>query len=211
MKITELKSTKRDGRVNVYIDGEYSFTVYDEFIYEYSLFPDNDFDQSLLDEILIKDNTRYAKANAFDTLSRGAITASALKRKLIEKGVIAEIALETVDYLIKNDYINDLRYAENAVSVLHETKGYGKNRVMQFFYEKGVPNDISEDVCERYFADLEKPDVLSDLISQFAAHYDLTQLKSRNKLITKLARLGYDYAEIKDKLKDYIDTNDFED
>ncbi len=211
MKITELKPTKRDGRVNVYIDGEYSFTVYEEFIYEYSLFPENEFNASVLDEILLKDNKKFAKIKAFDTLSRGAVTVSAMRKKLTEKGVLREVTEETVDYLVKNDYLNDYRFAENAVSVLHETKGFGKNRVMQFFYEKGVPKDIANEVCDRYFADFEGPDVLSELISQVASHYDLNDLKSRNKLIAKLARLGYDYSEIKEKLKKYTDNFDFED
>jgi regulatory protein len=146
MKITELKPTKRDGRVNVYIDGEYSFTVYEEFIYEYSLFPENEFNASVLDEILLKDNKKFAKIKAFDTLSRGAVTVSAMRKKLTEKGVLREVTEETVDYLVKNDYLNDYRFAENAVSVLHETKGFGKNRVMQFFYEKGVFSSLEKGI-----------------------------------------------------------------
>ncbi|MBR2327876.1 MAG: RecX family transcriptional regulator [Clostridia bacterium] len=211
MKITELKPTRRDGRINVYLDGEYSFTVFEEFIYEYSLFPENEISEELLPEIMAKDGRKYAKLKAFDHLSRGALTVSAMKKKLSDKGIANDIIEETVAYLIKNDYINDRTFAENAISVLHETKGFGKNRILQFFYEKGVPKDIATEVTEQYFEDCERPDVLGDLISELAPHYDLGDIKSRSKLIAKLTRLGYGYSEIKENLRNYTDNIDFED
>ena len=203
MKITELKPTRREGRVNVYIDGEYAFTVYEDIISEYDLFPDNEFDESKKDEIIEKDSERYAKAKAFDYLSRGASTVLGMKRRLLEKKIPLSAVNKTLDYLVENGYLNDEEYAENAVSFLHEVKRYGKSRIEQVLFEKGVPKDIAEDAVKSYFADCERPDVLGSLLGDIAAKYDLSDRATKDKLIKKLLRQGFCYEEIKTALSEY--------
>ncbi len=204
MVITELKPTRREGRVNVYIDGEYAFTVYADTVSEYDLFPENVFDESKKDEILEKDSERYAKAKAFDYLSRGASTVLGMKRRLLEKKIPVSTVNKTLDYLVENGFLNDAEYAENAVSFLHEIKRYGKSRIEQVLFEKGVPKDIAEEAVERYFADCERPDVLSELVGDIAAKYDLSDRATKDKLIKKLLRQGFSYEEIKTALSEYI-------
>ena len=210
MKITELKPTKRDGRVNVYLDGEYSFTVYEEIILDYSLFVDSEIDENSIQEILLLDNRKFAKRKAFDILGRGAVTVSTMRKKLREKSICNEVIDETVDYLIQNNYLNDYDYAENAVSFLHETKFYGKNRILQIFFEKGVPKDIAEEVCEAYFQDAETPDLLRDMLIEYLRKIDVTEINSKKRLIDKFLRMGYSYSEIKNTLSDIknIDLDD---
>lgn len=202
MVITGLKATKKHGRVNVYLDGDYSFTVYYDTLLEYSLKTGSELDDSLLEEIKAKDGLRYAKFKAFEYLSRSPYSIKGMKRKLAEKGFETETAEKTVDYLLENRYLDDEKYAADLCEYLVNVKKFGERRVRSVMYEKGLDRDvIDRAVSDFRESDEDDAERLAVLAAKVTEGRDLTDEKIRRKAVEKLLRQGYDYDEVCAEIK----------
>lgn len=149
-------------------------------------------------------SSRRAFNKATDLLSRRDHGEKELLIKLRQKG-FKEEAEEAIEKLKYYGYIDDRRFAENYVKELIRIKHYGKRRVEQELYRKGIDREIISEVLEA----AEFPE--SELVSLIERKYYryLTDEKGIKKTINSLLRMGYSYGEIKDALKTVSETEEF--
>lgn len=202
--ILTYKKGKGD-KIHISIDGVYSLTV-DE-LYFSSLYLKNgqEIEQEQFLELKKEIEIRRAFNYAVNLLSKRAHSEKELLTKLRLKG-IEEGASDAVEKLKRLGYVDDGHFAGIYTAELINTKKYGKRRVEQELYRKGIDRDIIKDVLES--ADFPE-DGLVQLIKRKYLRY-LGDEKGVKKTVNSLLRLGYSYSEIRNALNEINEELDSE-
>ena len=103
--------------------------------------------RELLEEELSALRAAIARARtrqrAVRILSSTAISRAALEKRLTDKGVLAEDAQDTVQWLDELHLLDDAAVAEQLVQSAVR-KGYGRRRIENILYEKRIPHEYWE-------------------------------------------------------------------
>ena len=194
MKLT-YKKGKQD-KIHISVDGEYSFTVDETYFLSMGIYNGKDVDSAELNEIIETVNIRRAYNYAVSLLSRRDHSERELMTKLNQKGY-TDGAEEAIEKLKDGGYVSDERFARLYVRELQTFKKYGKRRIEQELYRKGVDRDIIREVLDETDFD---EDELVTLINKKYGRY-LGDEKGVAKTINGLLRMGYSYGEIRNALK----------
>ena len=194
MKLT-YKKGKQD-KIHISVDGEYSFTVDEAYFLSMGIYNGKEVDDDELQEIKQTVSVRRAYNYAVTLLARRDHSERELMSKLTQKGY-SDGAEEAVTKLRNGGYVSDERFARLYVRELQTLKRYGKRRIEQELYRKGIDREIIREVLdETEFAQ----DELVSLIERKYGRY-LSDEKGVQKTVNGLLRMGYSYGEIRDALK----------
>jgi regulatory protein len=163
-------------------------------------------DSDELREIRETVNVRRAYNYAVTLLSRRDHSIRELTEKLHRKGY-TQGAEEAIEKLTAGGYVSDERFARLCVRELRTLKKYGKRRIEQELYRKGVDRDIISEVLEE--TDFEESELVA-LIERKYSRY-LGDEKGIQKTVNSLLRMGYSYGEIRDALKTVNENTEFDD
>ncbi len=143
---------------------------------------------------------RYDRAleDAAAQLSYRALSAQALRDKLIAKGHGVDETDYAVAWLTERGYLSDERLAASAAQS-YTRRGYGTLRIRQELRRKGIAEETAQTVLDDCEADLE---VMQKLIDK-RLHGDLSDRKEVNKAIAALQRRGYKWEDIRRALNAY--------
>ena len=194
MKLT-YKKGKQD-KIHISVDGEYSFTVDETYFLSMGIYNGKEVDSVELNEIIETVNIRRAYNYAVSLLSRRDHSEKELMTKLTQKGY-TQGAEEAIAKLRDGGYVSDERFARLYVRELQTFKKYGKRRIEQELFRKGIDREIIREVLEE--TDFDESDLVS-LIERKYGRY-LGDEKGIAKTINGLLRMGYSYGEIRDALK----------
>ena len=194
MKLT-YKKGKQD-KIHISVDGEYSFTVDETYFLSMGIYNGKEVDSSEVNEIIETVNIRRAYNYAVSLLSRRDHSERELMTKLTQKGY-TQGAEEAIAKLRDGGYVSDERFARLYVRELQTFKKYGKRRIEQELYRKGIDREIIREVLDETDFD---EDELVTLINKKYGRY-LADEKGVAKTINGLLRMGYSYGEIRDALK----------
>ena len=203
MKLT-YKKGKQD-KIHISVDGEYSFTVDETYFLSMSIYNGKEVDSDELEEIRETVNVRRAYNYAVSLLARRDHSEKELMEKLSRKGYTegAEVAIEK---LRNSGYVSDERFARLYVRELRSLKKYGKRRIEQELYRKGIDRDIISEVLDE--TDFDENELVA-LIERKYSRY-LGDEKGIQKTINSLVRMGYGYGEIRDALKTINENTEFD-
>ncbi len=202
--ILTYKKGKGD-KVHLLVDGEY-FTTVDELYFE-SLYLKNgqETDEEELCELKRAVDVRRAYNCAVSLLSRRDHSYNELLNKLRQKG-FKQGAEQALSKLQSQGYIDDERFAQIYVRELISFKNYGKRRIEQELYKKGIEREIIKNTLD----DAEFPEErLADIIRKKYLRY-LSDEKGVRKTVNALLRLGYSYGDIRDALAEINDELEIE-
>jgi regulatory protein len=143
-KITKMEYGKRNKqRVNIYINGEFSFAVDEALVYQYKLEKDKVVDLESLQQIIEEDNYIKAKTTALKTIERAYKTEKEIRDKL-EKNEYPEDSIERVlEFLKSYEFINDEKFTK--MFVQDKIKKYGKNKIKFDLIKKGINEKVVEE------------------------------------------------------------------
>ena len=203
MKLT-YKKGKQD-KIHISVDGEYSFTVDETYFLSMGIYNGKEIDSDELEEIRETVNVRRAYNYAVSLLARRDHSEKELMEKLSRKGYTdgAEAAIEK---LRNSGYVSDERFAKLYVRELRSLKKYGKRRIEQELYRKGIDRDIISEVLDE--TDFDENELVA-LIERKYSRY-LGDEKGIQKTINSLVRMGYGYGEIRDALKTINENTEFD-
>lgn len=195
MKLTYKKG--KGDKIHISIDGEYKLTVDEMYFASLYLKDGQEISEEEYSGLESTVNTRRAYNCAVSLLSRRDHSEKELIRKLREKGYY-EGGEEAVKKLKNGGYVDDERFCRAYASELIRLKGFGKRRVEQELYKKGVDREIIRVVLEEFTFD---NDTLSDIIKRKYL-YKMTDEKGTRRAVNALIRLGYSYGEIRNALEE---------
>ena len=194
MKLTYKKG--KGDKIHISIDGEYALTVDEMYFASLYLKDGQEISEQEYEELEKTVNIRRAYNCAVSLLSRRDHSKKELMRKLKEKGY-SKGAEAAVEKLANSGYVDDERFCRLYASELIRLKVYGRKRVEQELYLKGVDREIISGVLDEISFDTDR---LSDIIKRkYLAK--MTDEKGRQKAFNALLRLGYSYSEIRDALE----------
>lgn len=194
MKLT-YKKGKQD-KIHISVDGEYSFTVDEAYFLSMGIWNGKEVDSDELDEIRETVNVRRAYNYAVSLLSRRDHSEKELLNKLSVKGY-KDGAEKAIEKLRSGGYVSDERFARLYVRELRTVKKYGKKRIEQELYRKGIDRDVVSMVLSE--TDFDEGELVT-LIERKYLRY-LSDEKGIQKTVNSLLRMGYSYGEIRDALR----------
>ena len=194
MKLT-YKKGKQD-KIHISVDGEYNFTVDETYFLSMGIWNGKEVDEDELEEIRQTVSVRRAYNYAVSLLSRRDHSEKELMNKLTQKGY-THGAEEAIAKLRDGGYVSDERFARLYVRELQTFKKYGKRRIEQELFRKGIDREIIREVLEE--TDFDESDLVN-LIERKYGRY-LGDEKGIAKTVNGLLRMGYSYGEIRDALK----------
>lgn len=141
---------------------------------------------------------RAALDAAAKQLSYRALSAAALRDKLIEKGHSEDAADYAVAWLIERRLLDDAAYAESVVRS-YARRGYGAARIRQELTRRGVDRGTAEAALLGYAPE---PAQLRALLDK-RLRGDVSDRKEIDKAVAALQRRGFSWQEIRDALAEY--------
>ena len=186
----------KNNKVHLLLDGEYAMTADSDFVAFSGLYDNMILDDEALTDLQGKVNARRAFNKASDLLAMRDHSEKELLQKLRQKG-FADGAEEAVEKLKGYGYLDDSRFALRFAQELQRVKHYGKKRIEQELFRKGVSRAVVSDTLEQLEFD-------EDALVQLIERKYLRQLdteKGVQKTVAALQRMGYSFGEIRDALQ----------
>ncbi len=208
--ITKIEAQKRSkDRVNIYVDEEYFMAVYTELVYTHSLKKGMEIDKESLENLLHDEMYMKAKNKALTILSKSDQSEKKLKEKLLND-FDENIVEDVIDFLKGYKLINDNLLAEKIVHDNMNLSKFGKNKIKQNLYNKGIAASDIQDALSQIDPDDEYEN------AKYLAEKRLKRLKGedKNKINQKiyqhLAYKGFSYDIIKRVLRELLNFNEFD-
>ena len=198
MKITAIEKNK-GSRYTIYIDDEYWYILDYELIVLNGLRVGFECDEEFLEDLREQAQKRKARERAFYLLEYRDHTRKELVDKLL-KSVSSEIAEQTADRMEELGYLDDRKYAKQYAVVLLEQKKLSKRAALYKMQQKGIDKALAEEIFA--YMDIDPRDQIRDLIEQKYERY-LVDRKGLQKTVNALMRLGYNYYDVKDVVREY--------
>ncbi len=186
----------KNNKVHLLLDGEYAMTADSDFVAFSGLHDNMILDDEALADLQGKVNARRAFNKASDLLALRDHSEKELLQKLRQKG-FADGAEEATEKLKSYGYLDDSRFALRFAQELQRVKHYGKKRIEQELYRKGVNREVVSDTLEQLSFD---EDALTALIERRYLR-QLDTEKGVQKTVAALQRMGYSFGEIRDALR----------
>lgn len=197
-KITKIEYQKKNkDRVNIYLDDKFEFGIDLNIMIKYSLSKNMEIDDEFISEILIAEDEVKAYNYAISVLSRRSNSEKELRIKMSGKGYESELINRTIEKLKIKKYIDDEDYSDRFIHDKITFSKYGKRRIKEALYNKGIDRQIieekiglinSDDEINRAFALGQKK--LNTLTKE-------DNFKKYRKLSTFLIGKGFEYEVVK--------------
>ena len=201
MRIESLREPSvRGGRYTVTLDDGRKLRLEKAVVADFGLFTGRELEEAELQQIRESNAKASARARAVRIVSATAVTQKDLRRRLVQKGEREEDADEAIQWLSDLNLLDDLQTARQLAQSAAR-KGYGKARIRQIFYQKGVNRELWEEAMEG----LPEPD---DAIDRFLASRFKGQKpdeKETKRAVDALLRRGHSWSDIRPAMARYTD------
>ncbi|MGN0526372.1 MAG: regulatory protein RecX [Acutalibacteraceae bacterium] len=191
MKITS--KAGNGNKVHIYIDGEYTLTLYDDCWYNLHLTEGQEISDTELAFLKEEAGFRLAYEKAITYLSNRAYSEKELYNRLkIKYG--AKSSSKAVDKLLYMGYLNDETFAEYYANYLFDVKKYDVRRISQELKLKGINSEIIDNTLKT----LDNEPILR-IIEMLRTKYEnkTKDEKECKRLINRFIRMGYSIEDIK--------------
>ena len=206
MRIAEVKpSQHKRGRFLVKLEDGNILRVTEEELLRFSLSAGLDLDEGALEALDASARQSAAKAAAASMIGSRPLSKKELTRRLVRKGADVEDAGAAADWLEDIGAVNDREYA--ALLVRHYAeKGYGRARIREEMYRRGVDRELWDEALE------EMPDQTEtlDRLIQKKCRGDLSDRREVRRVSESLMRRGFSWSEVKEALRRYTELQEDE-
>ena len=148
MKITQISAQQKNkDRCNIFIDGEYSFSVSTETVYKFYLKTGKELSEEEITAIKEDGERTSALNRATEYLSKAYKTRQQVKDYLLKRGFSDDAVYYAVSRLTETGYINDSEYARRYFETA--SKNQGKKLSAYKLMAKGVRKDVIDEAYEK--------------------------------------------------------------
>jgi len=195
--ITDIRPQRRDeSRVNIFIDGEFSFGLHMDIQLDHYLKKGDVLDDQHITLLLREDETKKAIASALNLIAYRARAAGELATKLRERGFPPEAIEAAVARMQELGYLDDRDFADRWVESRQTHRPRSVRMLKQELRQKGVESEIIESTLDEAGID-EFSDALRLAEKRLSSLQDLEPQVRDRRLSGFLARRGYGYDIIR--------------
>jgi len=199
-KIEKQKKYKK--RFNIFLDGNFTFGLYDDTIFKFGLRINDELSDELCKEIREYDEYNFGKQIAYAYLSYKSRSKKEVYQKLKSKKISDKIIEDIINLLTEQKYINDLNYSKLYLENKLSNKPIGKRLLKLKLMEKGIDKETTEKVIEESFneeTELESARKLLEKYSRKLKNKDAFDV--RKKSFKYLVSRGFDFDVANEVLK----------
>ena len=197
MIITKISpAVKTPGRYNVFVDGQFSFSLDETQLVSLGFKKDDEIDQAKLTTLKNESDFGNNYIRAVDLISRRLRSEKELRDYAWRKQWTPDNTDRVIGRLRDRGYLNDERFAEGFVRSRANTRNFSAKRMKVELQKKGIKPEIIATVMAAS-NDYNESTALNTLIIKKRNKYD-----DERKLIAYLARQGFRYDDIKTALAD---------
>ena len=192
-----MKITSKPGngnKVHIYIDGEYTLTLYDDYWYRVGYSEGQEISDDELASLKEEAGFRSAYEKGITYLSMRAYSRKELFNKLkLKYG--AEASERAIEKMEHYGYIDDESFCRMYARHLFETKKYDIKRISYELKLKGIDVEIIDNTLKTL-----DNEPIQRIIDMLRTKYEknLETEKERKRLVNRFIRMGYSYRDIKD-------------
>ena len=137
-------------------------------------------------------------------LSAGSEQCSSdIRDKILKAGFSAGEADRMMEYLVKNGYVDDIRFARAYSSDKVRFSGWGRMKIRMGLRAKRMPDSVISAGLE-YIDGKDYADALEKVLVTKAKGLDLSEVKDRQKLYRHLASRGFESSLIIAAIRRYM-------
>lgn len=193
--ITKLSAQKKvKSRVNVHLDGKYSFSLSIDTVIEHELKINQEFTESEIITLIEESYFEKVMGKVLNFLSFRPRSEKEIKDRLYQytKDSLAskELIKRCLIYCHDRNLINDLDFAKWFISQRQTHRPRSALKLKSELFAKGISNEIIDAALDELSFN-EEDSLISEL------NKTKNQRLSQEKLIARLARLGYKYHDIR--------------
>lgn len=191
-----MKITSKQGngnKVHIYIDGEYTLTLYDDYWYLCGIKDGQEISEDELASLKAEAGFRSAYEKGITYLSMRAYSEKELYDKLKLK-FGEESSRRAVDKMLDRGYIDDEAFCKEYVRYLFDVKKYDVKRINYELKAKGIDGETINNTLK-----ILDNEPISRIIEMLRTKYEnkLQTEKDRKRLVNRFVRMGYSYSDIK--------------
>ena len=195
--ITDIQKQKKEGRYNIYIDGEFAFGLYKETIFNYGLRKNDEFTEEKISDIIKYDEVTFGKKVAYKYLAFCPRSIKDVRTKLKSKKLRDENIEEIINYFILHKFLDDELYAKSYIENQKIKKPMGKRNLELKLLNKGIDKEIIKKVIEEnYDEETELANGINLLTKYLSKHKYIPNETIKQKAFTYLFTRGFDYSLI---------------
>ena len=193
MRIERLEASKhKRGRVLLYLEDGSLLRLSERELLKFRLKPGMELGEEALAALKEAAGISSAREKAAELIARQPMSQSGLKRRLKEKGASDAEAEDAAAWLTELGALDDESYARLLVRH-YSAAGYGKARLRQKLYEKGVDREVWDAALE----EAEAPDEKIDAFIQKKLRGAAPEPAEKRRLSAALQRRGFGWDEIR--------------
>lgn len=190
--ITKITTQKHStDRFNIYLNGEYAFSVDQDVFIKYELKKGIELDELDIVEIQYGDDVKKAFNKALEYLSYRMRSIKEivdhLKSKEIPEQVINEVIVKLKDYR----YVDDFEFAKAYVRSGWKTNGKGPNVIVQELKIKGIEQQIIEKALFEYDESSQIEEAMKHAYKALNKNKNLSSILLKQKVEQYLIRKGF--------------------
>ena len=198
MRLLAIQELPQSKRVKLLFDDDTVLKTQPYLIADLGLYSGMELSESDYQALLAAAGKASAKARAVRIVAAAGVSEKELQKRLVQKGEDTQDAEEAVGWL-KELHLLDDRETARQLAAGAARKGYGRARIKNILYEKGIPQE--------YWADaLDTVPEMDDAIDRFLARRwqgtdpDEKEIK---KTVDALIRRGHSWKDIQSGLRRY--------
>ena len=198
MRLLAIQELPQSKRVKLLFDDDTVLKTQPYLIADLGLYSGMELSESDYQALLAAAGKASAKARAVRIVAAAGVSEKELQKRLVQKGEDTQDAEEAVGWLKELHLLDDRETARQLVTSA-VSKGYGRARIKNILYEKGIPQE--------YWADaLDTVPEMDDAIDRFLARRwqgtdpDEKEIK---KAVDALIRRGHSWKDIQSGLRRY--------
>lgn len=198
MKIESVTALPQSGRYALVFEDGKKLKVEPSVIADLSLYSGRVLTEEEYGTLIETARKASARARAVRIVTASGVSEKELRRRLVQKGEQQSDADEAADWLKELGFVDDAKTAKD-IARRAAGKGYGKARIRQELYQKGIPREFWDEALE----DLPEPDDAIDRFLQQRLHGNVPDQKELKKVTDALYRRGHSWSDIKAALTRY--------
>ncbi len=208
--ITKLEIQKRnEDRVNIYVDEKYFVAVFKELIYSFNLKKGDTIDEESLKEMLDKEMFIKAKNKALNVLTRADKSEKNMRDKLSED-YDEHIVDQVIQFLEGYRLIDDNSLAHKLTNKNVHLNKWGKNKIKQNLYTKGIKREDINDAISEIDEDVEFENAMYLAKKKYEQVKKLDKMKAYQKLYQHLTYKGFDYNTVKRVISKLLNYDEYD-
>mgnify|MGYP000870034388 CR=1 FL=1 len=199
-KITAIEVQRNNKkRYNVFIDDSFAFGVHEDVLVWHKLTVGKELSAVFIEEVILAEEQSKANNYALKLLGYRARSEHEIRIRLSQKGYESEVIEGTVQFLKKNNFIDDYAFAKALVNDELNLKQSGEGLIKQKLLQKGINKEICQIVLDEML-DEEKSFAACKQLAEkklSTTYRNDTPIDKARKVVAFLQRRGYPYSMIR--------------